>query len=89
MNEFLGKIATNIINPAIILLFVIALVAFLWGVLQFVRKAGDEEARTVGGRHIMYGIIGMAIMISAFGIMRFITGTIGAENTAIDRIEGR
>ena len=86
-DQLLNKIAANILNPAIVLLFAVALLVFLWGVLQFVRGADDAEARTLGGRHILYGVIGMAIMLSAFGILRFITGTFGIDNAPVDNIE--
>lgn len=85
--DFLGKVVENILNPVILLLFGFAVIVFLWGVLQFVLKADSEEGRVTGGKHILYGIIGMAIMISAFGIMRFIIGTIGAEDTVLESIE--
>jgi hypothetical protein len=87
MDEILQKIADNIINPAIVLLFAFALLVFLWGVLQFVRGADNSEARVTGGKHIMYGIIGMAIMISAFGILRFITSSLGIDSAIINEIE--
>lgn len=87
VDQLLSKIAENIINPFIILLFVFALVIFLWGVLQFVMKADDEEARKIGRRHMIYGILGMALMVSAFGVVRFIANTIQADNSVIDQIQ--
>lgn len=87
MNPFLAKIVENIINPAILLIFAVALLVFLWGVLQFVRKADDEKARETGRNQIIYGIIGMAIMISAFGILHFITGTFNLDDTPVTNLE--
>lgn len=59
-------IATGLILAA-------AVVFFLWGVSQFVRAAGDEEARKTGKNHIIYGIIGIAVMVSMWGLVNFLT----------------
>lgn len=73
----LENIKTNILNPLITLMFSAAVVVFLYGVFEFVRgkSQGDQDAHTTGGRHILWGIIGMAIMVSAYGIIHLICGT--------------
>ncbi len=78
--ELIGKIKTNIINPLITLGFAAALVIFLWGVVEAIRDGGSAEGRKAGWRHMGWGIFGMFIMISAFGIMNLICGTIGCLN---------
>ncbi|OGI96405.1 hypothetical protein A3I25_00020 [Candidatus Nomurabacteria bacterium RIFCSPLOWO2_02_FULL_42_17] len=75
----LRKVNQTILNPLIALLFAVALVMFIWGVVEFTANAGNEEKRTTGRQHILWGIVGMIIMISVFGIMRLITGTIGSD----------
>lgn len=77
LNELLGKINEFILNPLITLLFFVALIVFFWGLFEFVSNAGNEEARAKGKRNIMWGIIGMFIMISVYGIIRIILGTFG------------
>ena len=67
---FLDKITSQILNPVIVLLFALATIMFLWGVIQYViGSQGDtgklEKAKNV----ILYGIIGMFIMASAWGIV--------------------
>ena len=71
----LDKIQENILNPVITLLFSAAVVWFLYGVFEFVRGQGSDEARKTGAQHILWGVIGMAIMISAYGIINIICGT--------------
>jgi len=73
----LSSIATNILDPLIGLMAVIALLYFLWGVLQFIRNAESSEERKKGGQHILWGVIGLFIMISAYGIINLILGTLG------------
>lgn len=74
---FVQAINTYIINPLIGLLFAAALVLFMWGGFQFVIGTGTEESRESGKRHLLWGIIGMFIMVSVYGILNILTGTFG------------
>src|SRR5690606_24472976 len=76
MEELANKIAQAIINPLIILLIAVALLVFLWGVFQFIYHAEDETKRKEGLKHITYGIMGLTIMVGAWGIMRFIDSSL-------------
>lgn len=72
----LEKIKTAIVDPIIAFLFALALVYFLYGVFEMIRNAESEEARKIGQQHILWGVIGMFIMISFYGIMHVICNTI-------------
>ena len=76
-----------VINPLIVLAFAVAMVVFLWGVLQYVRGAGDPKARETGRNHILWSIIGMAIMFSVFGIMTVISNSVGGPTGNISNIQ--
>jgi hypothetical protein len=71
------SILTNIVNPVITLLVVVAVIIFLWGVFEFIRAADSPEGRKQGGKHILFGSLGLFIMASAYGILNLILGTIG------------
>ena len=71
------KINTFIINPLIALLFALALVLFLWGIVEYFWQADSEIARERGRTHMIWGIAGMFIMFAAFAIIRIIGGTLG------------
>ena len=73
------KINDVILNPIIALLFALALVMFLWGVFQFIWLEDSDSARMQGKNHMLWGLLGMFIMFSAFAIMQLIGGTIGAD----------
>lgn len=77
LNEFLGKIIVQIVNPVILLLIAAAFVVFLWGVFQFIRKAGDETERAKGKSAIFWGLIGFVIMFGVYGILNIATTTFG------------
>ena len=83
---FVGKINTLILNPIIALLFGLATCYFIYGVLQYIWNPDNEEARAQGSRSMMWGIVGMFIMVSVFGIMRAIISTIGADMSLMDYV---
>jgi len=70
-SDLLEKIKDTL-NEIIVLLFVLVTVYFAWGVIKYVRAGGDEKALTEGKRHMIWGIIGMAIMAGAWGIVEMI-----------------
>jgi hypothetical protein len=80
------KINKNIINPFIAFLFVLATLLFLSGLVQyfFADKfggggKGGVEGHETGKRHMVWGLVGMFLMISVFGIMRLIVNTLGVD----------
>ena len=80
IERFLNNVNEFVINPIILLLFAVALLVFFWGIFQFIANASSEEGRKTGQQHIMWGIIGMFIMISVYGIIRIILGTFNSES---------
>lgn len=75
MKVLLGKIASFIINPIIILGFVIATVIFFYGIAKFIWSADSDADRKTGKDSIMYGVIGLFIMFSVYGILHLILDT--------------
>ncbi len=69
---FIDKI-TGTLDLVIVFFFSLTTVYFIWGVIQYVMGArGDDEKLDQGKRHMVWGIIGMAIMASAWGIVEII-----------------
>ena len=81
ITDFLNKVNRAIVNPLILLLFGIALLVFIWGLFRFITSAESDEGREIGKKNILWGLIGMVIMISVFGIIRLIMGTFGIPAT--------
>jgi hypothetical protein len=70
---------TGIINNSIIpLLFALALVMFVWGVIKFFIINSDEEAKRAEGKQFMiWGIIALAVMLSVWGLVGILKTTFG------------
>lgn len=80
ITEFLGKVNAAVINPLILLLFAVALLVFIWGLFKFVTSTETDEGRETGKRTILWGIIGMVVMVGVFGIIKLVLGTFGVSS---------
>ncbi len=74
---FLGKVNDLILNPLILLAFGIAFVYFLYGIIKFLSLDAANKSRVEARNAIMWGIVGMIIMVSVFGIIKFVLDTFG------------
>ena len=73
--QLIESIKLKIVNPLIILLVSVAVVVFLYGVYEFIAGAESEEKRATGRRHMLWGVVGLFIMVSFFGIINLICRT--------------
>ena len=73
----------SIINALMPFIVGLAVLFFVWGVFQFVASAGDEEKRTEGRNKMIYGIIGIFVMVSVWGLVNLLEGTFGVERGII------
>jgi len=69
----------NILNAIIPVLVALGVVYFVWGVITYV-IASDEEAKKTGRDRIIYGIIGLAVIIAVWGLVKILTRTFGVDN---------
>jgi uncharacterized membrane protein YfcA len=77
VSAFVGRVDTYIINPLIGLLFALALAYFFWGLAIFILEASEPEARKKGQSMMIWGVIGLFIMASVFGILSVALNTFG------------
>lgn len=80
-DDFMANVFDAVIQPILLLAFGVAFLIFVWGIVQYVHKSDDEKGRDEAQRGILWGLVGMVIMISAFGIINIIQGTIGVKQT--------
>ena len=77
--DLLEKIKEVIIQPLLAFFLVLAIAYFFWGVFEFVGGAAEPAARKTGRDHMIYGIIGIFIMVSVIGILNFVCLTVGGQ----------
>ncbi len=78
INSILGVIR-NILNTLVPLLIGIAVVVFLWGVIKYITAGGDEEKRKEARNMMMYGIIGLFVMVAVWGLVAVLGNTLGVQ----------
>lgn len=82
----LGKLLCKVqvlFNSALPVLVALGVVYFVWGVVQYV-IGGGEEAKKKGRDHIVYGIIGLAVIIGLWGLVKILVVTFDVEKIAPD-----
>ncbi len=74
--------AKCIISVAVIpLLFTLAFLFFLWGMITYIRNADDIKKREESKKFIYWGVLGLTVMVGVWGIVRIVTTTFGLGNT--------
>ena len=78
VGTFIIDSINNIFVPVI---FAIAFIVFVWGAFQtFIMGANDEETKTNGKNLMLWGLIGFFVMVSVWGLVSILTGTVGFGN---------
>lgn len=72
----IDPVLQHVVYPIVGVLFTIAVIVFVFGALQLIWKDSDSESRKNGKNAIIGGVIGMFIMLSAWGFIHLISNTI-------------
>jgi len=88
LNGFIRNVDSMIIDPLIKLLFALAIVYFLYGVFEFLSNQENEEKKTTGKQHMIWGIIGITIMMGVWTILGIVMNTMGIFKDQINLEQG-
>jgi len=80
--EDIIKGTTNVIGSLVFVVFGIAVLVFSWGIVKLIAAAGSPEKIKQARAIIWYGIIGMFVFVSIWGIITFLQKDIGIESGA-------
>lgn len=80
--QFIGSGTTGIIgiiNTVLIpVIFGLAFLVFIWGVVSsFFLHGSDETKRAEGRQFIFWGILGMVVLFSVWGFVNILLSTLG------------
>lgn len=73
----MGKISKEILAPFVELLVALAVVYFFWGIAKFMMSSDDAQAQTDVKKHITWGVAGIFIMVSVWGLISIVQSTLG------------
>jgi thiol:disulfide interchange protein len=80
----LGGGMLRIFDVLIPTLIGIALLVFIWGVVVFIAKSGDDKAHEEGRRKMFWGVIILFVLISMWGLVRLLQVLVGVRAGAVD-----
>ena len=73
-------VVCNIGQAVIPLLFGVAIVMFVWGIVNFfIIGAGEEAKREQGRQFMIWGIIALSVMIGVWGLVRIVGHTFNID----------
>ena len=75
----LDRIVTYLIDPAVKVIFTLGLLMFFVGIVEFLWALKDGKPSAEGKQHMIYGMSGMFIMVSVYGIISMIMNTLGID----------
>jgi hypothetical protein len=75
------KKAVGIGNTVIYLLVSLAVIYIVWNIVQYFIKGGEDEgSRKKSGMNVLWGIIGLFIIVSIWGLVNILVGTFRTNN---------
>lgn len=80
---FLNKVNNLILNPIILLLFAISFVYFAIGIINLIRLEPGDSKKEDAMKSIIWGIVGMLVMFSVYGLIAFVFDTFGISNPSV------
>ena len=72
--DIIGR-ASSVVNLVIPLLASVAFAASLYGIIRFIASAGSEEKRSEAKKYVLYGLVGMFIIVAFWGILTVVANT--------------
>ena len=85
LKDLFDFVTCMIIRSIIPLVFGIAILIFIWGVVQFIGNGDNEEKRKEGKTFMIWGIIAITVMVSIWGFVAMLGKSFGVDN-AIPRL---
>ncbi len=67
----------GLMDSIIPIIIVGAVIYFFYGVAKYVMAAGDEDAQTAGRSVMIYGIIGLFVIVAVWGLVGLLGTTFG------------
>ena len=79
VSEILGRLKYEVLWPAMTVIFAAGFLLFIWGLVKFLWNVeeGSGSSSSEGKQHMIWGIVGMLIMVSFWSIIALLDNTFG------------
>lgn len=93
-NLTIQQLVTNYIvkgaNYLVVLIIGMTVLVFMYGLMKYMFKGRESDsARTEGRKLMLWGIIGIFVMISVWGLVGILSNTLGHTSNAIPQFQNR
>ncbi len=69
----------SIIGMIIPILLALAVLVFMWGIVKFIAHAGDEKAVEEGKTLMIWGMVGLFVMVAIWSIVGYLQSSLGLD----------
>jgi Type IV secretion system pilin len=87
LGDLLEYVTCFIGKSVIPLVFALAIVMFVWGVVQYVIGANEEKERMKGKQFMIWGVIALAVMLSVWGLVSIFTKTFNIDVKFVPQVK--
>ncbi len=78
----LHRIEQQVLTPVAEVVLAAGFFLFIWGLVKFLWDIEEGSGQTEGKQHMFWGVMGMLIMVSIWGIIGLMLGTFGINSTS-------
>lgn len=75
--QVLERMITEVFSPLYQLIAGVAFIYFLYGAFKYIVDLNNPEKKNTGKEHLLYGTIGLFIIFSVGGILKFFNEIFG------------
>ena len=77
VKELLNFFTCLLLDSVVPLLMALAVVVFIYGVIQYMINANDSAKREEGRNFMIWGIVALFVITSIWGLVKLLAGTFG------------
>jgi hypothetical protein len=82
----LMQLFANMLGSVIGVLYMVAFVAFFWGIGVFVLNTNDDKKRGEGKAWMFWSVIALFVMITIWGLVGLLVNTVGVNPLIIPQL---
>ncbi len=79
LGDIINWASCTLIKSIIPLLMALAVVGFIYGIIQYFMNPDNEEKRKKGKTYLLWGLIGLFVMVSIWGLVGILSDTFGIK----------
>lgn len=79
--DLVYAVMTDILEPLTLIILALAVVYFLWNIAEVIRQGDNPEELGKLKTKAMWGVIGIAVMVSLWGLVQMLVNTFVPDTT--------